>query len=198
MQPRGPSNSAGFTLVELLVGATLSAALMAAVLSTYVYLGRNLARLANQQGLETEARRTLGYFQRDAQSASDLAGTPDVANVTFVIPDRAGTAIVTYAYDDATGTLTRTLTRAPDDSSVQILLRNVMNDDCAFRYYDGSGNPYDNGAAPYTTIPTYAKGIKQVSLQFSTRSGNASSGTLTAPYRGTSSLVVLRNRTLLQ
>ena len=35
-------------MVELLVGATLSGAIMLAVLSSYLYLGRQLVRLTNQ------------------------------------------------------------------------------------------------------------------------------------------------------
>jgi prepilin-type N-terminal cleavage/methylation domain-containing protein len=41
---RSLRHCAGFTLVEVLVGATLSAAIMAAVLSSYIYMGRGLGR----------------------------------------------------------------------------------------------------------------------------------------------------------
>ena len=75
MRLRRQNPQAAFTLVELMIGSALAATIMAAVLSTYIYLGRGLARLANQQTLETEARRTLAYFTQDVQSASGLTDT---------------------------------------------------------------------------------------------------------------------------
>jgi len=92
---------AGFTLVELLVGATLSAAVMAGVLSSYIYIGRNLARLANQQTLETEGRRTLANFSRDVRMASELTDTANLSatRVSFTVPTANSTNTITYYYN---------------------------------------------------------------------------------------------------
>ncbi len=190
---RGHKSPAGFTLVELLIGATLSAAIMAAVLSSYIYLGRSLTRLGNQQALETEARRTLGYFTQDVLTATGLSGTPSASSVTFTLPAANGTMTVAYAYDSTAGTLTRT----PGSGTAVVLLRNITSPGCIFRYYDSAGSAYDNGSSPYTTVTTYSAGIKQVSLQFSTQVGNASNGTRTQVYQVASSRLVLRNKTLL-
>ena len=46
-----------FTLVEVLIGSSLAAIVLAAVLTGFLYLGRSMARLANYQ--------TLGYLVRD-------------------------------------------------------------------------------------------------------------------------------------
>ena len=92
----GPAER-GFTLVEVLIGAALSAAVMAAVLSSYVYLGRGLGRLTNQQTLETEGRRTIALFARDARMASDLVTvsssptSPASNRVDLTVPTATGT-----------------------------------------------------------------------------------------------------------
>jgi prepilin-type N-terminal cleavage/methylation domain-containing protein len=69
VKPPRSSSRAGFTLVELLVGTSLALIIMAAVLSTFAFLGRNLNRLALQQKLESEGRQALAYFGQDVRAA---------------------------------------------------------------------------------------------------------------------------------
>ena len=185
---RGPalSRSNGFTLVELLVGVTLSAAVMAAVLSSYVYLAKNLVRLTNQQTLETEARRTLGFFAKDVQMSAGISGTPSATSVTLTIPASTGTTTVAYSYNSSTGTFTRT----PAGGTAQILLRNITANGLNIYYYDTSGNIY-------TTYADYLSGIKQLLLQFSTQTGNTSNGTQTLVYQVSSNRMIVRNKPLL-
>jgi len=217
--------TAGFTLVELLVGVTLAAAVMAAVLSSYIYLARSLGRLANQQTLETESRRTLAYFAKDVQSASAISGTPGASTVALIVPTAAGTNTVTYyynanAYDAATPTddvtvngvtvpiqrqaLTRCVYDGTSVSSLTLLRNITDNDDSTtsdlfIRYFDGSGNPYDNGSTPYTTVNTGALGgIKLLSLQFSMQLGAAGNGTQTLVYPVASGRQVMRNKAVLR
>lgn len=192
---RGSRSSAGFTLVELLVGATLSAAVMAAVLSSYIYMGRQLLRLANQQILESEGRRTLAYFTRDVRMATgiDTSGTapkvlPDASKLTLNLPATSSGAAnyVTYSYNGTNGTLTRT----PASGTAQILLRNITTGGLTIRYYDISSNAY-------TSYTDYLSGIKQISLEFSTQLGTASNGTQTKVYSLASNRMILRNRGFL-
>lgn len=210
---RGSKSFRAFTLVELLVGATLSAAVMAAVLSSYIYLGRSLARLANQQTLETEGRRTLGYFAQDVQSASGLTDTVNLSDtrVSLLVPTAAGTSTITYYYNSTTAPVTVTingtsvsmaatsLTRCVyNGSSVSslTLLRNITDNnsstpkDLVLRFYDASGNEY-------TSYTDYLAGIKQLSLQFSTQLGNSGNGTRTLVYQAASNRLILRNRGFL-
>ncbi len=186
--------SKGFTLVEVLIGATLSAMVMAAVFSSYIYLGRNLARLANQQTLETEARRALGYFAQDAEQATGIDSTgispkvlPDATKVTLTLPSTSAVATnyVTYTYDSTAATLTRT----PADGTAQVLLRNITT--LTLSYYDSSGNKY-------TSYTDYLAGIKQLSLEFSTQTGSAPNGTRTVVNQVASGRLILRNRGFLQ
>jgi type II secretory pathway pseudopilin PulG len=208
--------SKGFTLVELLVGATLSAAVLAGVLSSYLFLNRQLARLAHQQTLETEARRTLGAFTQDVQRASsiDTSLTLGAARVSLTVPGATGTTTVTYLYNsdlDATATVSlhgtnvtlpaASFTRCAYDGSTVTsvtLLRNITDGDTAeddndlrLRYYDASGNEF-------TAYTDYLPGIKQVALEFKTRAGTAELGTQTPLHTVATGRLALRNRGFLQ
>jgi prepilin-type N-terminal cleavage/methylation domain-containing protein len=187
----------GFTLLELLIGATLSAAVLAAVLSSYIFMGRQLARLANQQTLETEGRRTLAAFAQDVQQATGISGTPTAAAVTLVVPGNAG-SVSTIAYTFTNNTSGNgTLVRTPSGGTAQTLLRNITNTGLFFRYYDAAGSAYDNGSSPYTTYTTYLPGIKQLALEFNTQIVTVNNGTSTAVYKAASHRLILRNRALL-
>lgn len=186
MRTSNASRAAAFTLVELLIGATLSAAIMAAVLSSYIFLGRNLARLANQQTLETESRRALAYFVQDVQSSSGFASSMPFGNyrLALTVPTSTGSVIITYYYNSNVLTTSvqtddvpvngitvkmrrQSLTRCvynPSNGAFtsQTLVRNISDNsagttaDLFFRYYDSAGNPCDNGSSPYTTVMPYS------------------------------------------
>lgn len=107
MRSRSQSRG-GFTLVEVLISTTLAGAILAAVLSSYVFLGRNLMRLANYHTLETKSHDALVRLQSDLSLAHGVkTGTrPTATTVTLVLP--AGE--VTYTYDSATSSLRRQAT----------------------------------------------------------------------------------------
>ena len=205
---------AGFTLVELLVGATLSAAVMAGVLSSYIYIGRNLARLANQQTLETEGRRTLANFSRDVRMASELTDTANLSatRVSFTVPTANSTNTITYYYNSTPITLSpyddsddvtvngttvamrrEALTRCVYDGTTVTsltLLRNITTNGVTLRYYDAADREY-------TTYTNYLSGIKQVTLEFSTQLGTSSNGTQTRVHSVASNRLILRNQGFL-
>lgn len=208
MKPRHRNPQAAFTLVELMIGAALSAALMAAVLSTYIYLGRGLARLANQQTLETEARRTLGYFTQDVQTASGLTDTANLSatRVSLVVPTPGGPNTITYYFNNTASSATvsvngtnvamapNALTRCVYNGSTVtslVLLRNVTSGGLTLKYYDSSNRPY-------TTYVNYLPGITQLSLQFDTQLGSSANNTRTQVYSVSSSRLVMRNDAFLQ
>ncbi len=215
---RSTRGSVGFTLVEVLVGAALSAAVMAAVLSSYIYMGRGLGRLANQQILETEGRRTVAFFARDARMTSDLTDTANLSatRLALIVPTAAGTNTITYYYNNTpaavavtvngtsvsmpANSLTRCVYNGSTVSALTLLrLRNVNNtavatrSDLTFRYYDSPGNEY-------TSYVNYLPGIKQLGLEFTSTNGNNvddSASSQTATYQAKSARIILRNRGLL-
>lgn len=188
------SSKAGYTLVELLVGVSLSLVVLAAVLSTYTFLGRNLIRLANQQGLDAEARRALDYFKQDTRMASAITNPSETA-LTFTRSTSTGNTTATYNYYStattvgglaiAAGSLTRT---TPASSTPLILLRNLQT--FSFTYYNGS----DVGVTDFTNK---ISSIKKVAVTFTSQTGDATLGTLTPVYKGASPRLSIRNKPLL-
>lgn len=197
---------AGFTLVELLIGMSLALTVMTAVLTSYIFLGRSLARLVNQQTLQTEARRTLAYFAQDVRMASGISGTPSATGVALTIPTGTGTNTITYYYNSASsdavvsvnGTnvtmganaLTRCVYNGSAVTSLT-LLRNVTSSGLSFSYYDSSGTGY-------TSYANYLSSIKQLALQFSIQTGISTNGTQTPVLQFASSRLLIRNQPLLQ
>jgi len=184
----------GFTIVELIIGATLSLMIMGVVLSSYVFLARHFVRsigisTAAEPTLEVQARRTLQYFTSDVAMASAITApnSPDTLSnkVALTIPSTSGTTTVTYYYDSSAQTLTRQIT----GQSAQMMHRRLLT--CVFTYYDASGNPY-------SSFSGYTKGIKQISLSFTAQTGVASNGTMTPVYVNASPRLLLRNLPNLQ
>jgi len=208
-----PKPSAGFSLVELLVGVTLSGAIMAAVLSAYIFVGRNFAKLGHQQTLENEARRTLIYFGDDIRMASGLTDTANLSasRISLLIPTGIGSNTITYYFNDASSAATvsingtnvsmaaNSLTRCVYNGSTVTsltLLNNVTTAGLTLRYYDSADREY-------TTFTNYLSGIKQVSLEFGTRlrvvrqaSGSTDLSSY-VNYSGASERLLLRNQGFL-
>lgn len=216
---------AGFTLVELLVGASLALIVMIAVLSAYTSLTRSFTRtlgLTSTSGptMEAQSRRAISYFIQDVRMSSTASVTSTTApsfNITFSSPAGVYTRSVTYYYNGtssaATPSISGTNVNVPAYSVVRVVsngsaviapvvtvITNIVatNEGCYIRFYDSSGKAYDNGSAPYTTVTTYFSGIKAASLSFSTQAGSSANGSLTQIYPSASPRVLLRNKALLQ
>ena len=83
----------------LMGGMSLALMVMTAILSSYTFLGRSLARLVNQQSLQSEARRALAYFAQDVRMASGLTDTANLSatRVSLTLPTGTGTNTNTTA-----------------------------------------------------------------------------------------------------
>lgn len=96
----------GFTLVEILIGATLGAFLLAAVLSTFLFMGRSGANLQNYSDMESQARKALELFAEDTRQASAI---------TWVTGNQIRLTVNgvyhTYTYANGASANTGTLTR---------------------------------------------------------------------------------------
>jgi prepilin-type N-terminal cleavage/methylation domain-containing protein len=91
----------GFTLVEVMVSAGLAAFILAAVLSSFLFLGRSGANLRNYTDMETQARKALEQFAEDTRQASAVTWSSSTS-VTLVVNSQN----VTYSY--SSGTFSRT------------------------------------------------------------------------------------------
>ncbi len=193
---------AGFTLVELLIGISLSLMVMGAVLSSYVFLARNFTRSlgvnsSNQPTLESQGRRTLAYFTQDVRMGSAVSGI-SATEMTLTLPSSTGsTRLITYYYNSTANSVSiygitatpKSLTRIDRNTSTALTLHNDLLT-FSFSYYDTTGNLI-------TSYTNYAIGLKQVSFSLTSQAGSAINGTLTPVFQIASPRLVLRNKTVL-
>ena len=192
----------GFTLLELMVGMALSMMVMAAVLSSYVFVARAYTKtigfgLPNQPTLEAQGRRTLAYFAQDVQMAAAVS-SPSASEVTLTLPlSTGGTKLVTYYYNSTSSAVSvysvtvpaNALARIDRTSSTTLTLHTSLLT-CTFSYYDNTGNPY-------TTYTNYMIGMKQISVVFTAQAGTSANNTLTKVYRVASPKYLFRNKAVL-
>lgn len=197
----------GFSLVEMMVALSIGAFVIAGILSSYTFLGRNLFRYSNQQQLAAQVQRTLQIFAQDVHSATSVtsfSGTQVVLTLPYVHSDYSVTTYtVTYGYvknadgdNDGLWKLKRYITGTPPPSlttSTLTLLSGIsLSGTNFFNYYD------QNNVAATNTL-----GIKKISIPVFTitsvtigKSGKASANTQTS-YTAASARLILRNKHLV-
>ncbi len=204
---------AAFTLVEVLIGITLTLIVLTGVLNSYTLVARNFTRTlgitsANRPSLESQTRNTIASFEQDAAAAIALSGTPSASAVNFTIPTGTSTNTIAYYYNstasDATVTLAgysktvpaTSLVRVDGNTGSMLTLQSGLLS-LNFRYYDIYDNRFTVFSYGTTGFSSYL-GIKQVSLDFTCQGGNSTNGTLTQVFSASSLRVVMRNKSLLQ
>lgn len=201
---RPVSAGAGFTLLELLVGMSLSFTIVVASLAAFTYVSRNLTRMSNTQRLEALSRRTFAILNKDVHQAVqiDTAHSSSTKLVLF-LPVGGQTAVtrtVTYLYTVPAGTdanrgiLTRTVSQVvdPEDYNTTLLtgIDTTATPALRFNYLDTSGN-----ATPMISA-------KEVELVFNSSYKSDKIGATnilkSSKFTAVSSRVALSNRNLLQ
>lgn len=176
----------GFTLVEVMIGSTISAIVLAGVLTSFLMLGRSGYNAANYSVMESEARRALETFSQEARMANNI--TWNSANsVTLRVVTSGSSQLVTYAYDpSSTGATAKCFYRlagaATSTAPRRILVRNVT--DFAFRRYKVV-NGVDYSAA---------NDLETKQIQITLRSIRTGATTVAATNAVLSARVVLRNK----
>src|SRR5581483_1356878 len=94
----------GFTLAEVMIGASLGSVVLLGVLTTYLMLLRSGVSASNYSVMESQARRAFEQFGIDARMSSGVASTLTgavVTKVTLTVPNNynSNSNKVTYAYD---------------------------------------------------------------------------------------------------
>jgi Tfp pilus assembly protein PilW len=198
-------STAGFTLVEILIGFALASFIMTGVMTTFLMMGRSGVLAQNYTELEVEARKALQTFSREARMANAITNITYVSGVgntsiTLAIPDtswdRTVTAYsVTYTFDTDAKSFKRTgppLTDPTGASTTTTLVTNVKQitgqDYIRFFRYDNVG--YQGN---YTTnFATSTDEIKQVELNFVAQ--RTSTTVATATDKVLSARFILRNK----
>ncbi|MDB6169362.1 MAG: Prepilin-type N-terminal cleavage/methylation protein, partial [Verrucomicrobia bacterium] len=157
----------GFTLVELLIATVLSAVVFVGIFSAYLFMARNLGRLANNQRQQTQNRNALYYVAKDFGDATQVT----VAGAsTLTLATSTGTGI-TYAYSSSFKTLVRTTSPATQSLT-------LLSDLTAFTfiYYPKSGTTALTFAAGLIVNP--ATNVRRLEMRFTTAAGSSSNGTM--------------------
>lgn len=162
-----------------MVATSILAIILLAVLTAYMFVGRNLSKLVNRHRQEAESRLTLRQFSDDLSAALKLT-TATAAQVSLVKPTASGNTTVSYAFSSADGTLTRT-----EGGATRAVLSGVTA--LSVSYYNEGGS----------TVAGSPQSVKFVELMFSTASGSEANGTR-ATYTTVSPRVLLRNKPMLQ
>ncbi|MBI2514097.1 MAG: prepilin-type N-terminal cleavage/methylation domain-containing protein [Opitutae bacterium] len=184
-----PRSRAAFTLAEVLIAATLSAFVLTAVMSSFVFIGRTGFRTSSLSELEAEVRRGLEIFAEEARLARDVHWN-DSQSVTLTLPSGSPATTVTYGYDaDARSTTYRAFYRVVGDAtSTQprtALIRKLAADFTFKRYRLETAAGGDNTAANDTET-------KQ--LQIVLRAERTSGSTAATDQTIASTRYILRNK----
>jgi prepilin-type N-terminal cleavage/methylation domain-containing protein len=180
-----PERRRAFTLVEVMIGATLGSIVLAGVMSTFLMLSRSGMNAANYTTMDTQCRRALEEFAQDVRMASNVAWNSS-SSVTLTVPENYTTTsnLVTYTWDNTSSSPTyRCFYRVPGDASATspktIFVRNVTT----FTFYR-----YDRLNAA-TTSDASTKRL-QISMKVSTTSNTA----VTVTDQMVSASFILRNK----
>lgn len=183
------SRTRGFTLVEILIGSTISAVILVGVLASFLMMGRNGYNAANYSMMEAEARRALETFSQEARMAKNI-DWKSANEVSFEVVTSSGSTFwVTYGYDSSTsGTNAQTFYRklgiSTSTSNRLILVRNVTQ--FAFRRYKVV-NGVDYAAA---------NNLETKQIQLTLRAVRTGITTVAATNAVLSARVVLRNKSV--
>lgn len=137
----------GFTLTEVLVTLTLSGMVLAASTGSLLFLAKSSRGMGNYQEMNLASRFTLEEFASDARMTVDVV-TATTTTVSLEVYNSLGTTTsVSYAYDAAAGTFTRTV-----DGVTKVLLEDV--EELELKYFTLRRDP--------TTTPLE---VKEIQLQ---------------------------------
>ena len=173
--PRG-----AFTLVEVMIGATLSSFVLAAVLSTFLFMGRSGANLSNYSDMETQARKALEIFAEDVRQASAITWTSSTY-VTLTV----NSAAIAFTYDSSTSTFYRRTS-----SGTQTLITGITAGTFAFKAYNVAGTEMALATAANLT----AAGTSTKQLQISLEASRTTRTVATATNLVLSARYILRNK----
>lgn len=185
-----PRRSRGFTLVELMVSATISGFLMAGVLSAFVMIGRSGFLASSYSELQSETRRALDIFGEDARKATDIRWNSSQSVTLYVATSTNATTPTTYAYDTDRGSATyqcfyRLLGEADSMQPRRILVRQVASD-FAFRRYKLEQNGVTANAA--------TSNLETKQIEVTLRASRVGATAIAANQNALSARYILRNK----
>lgn len=179
---RDRTGTRGFTLVEVMIGATLSSFILVAVMSSFLFLGRSGANIQNYNDMESEARTALELFAEDTRQASSIAWT-SATEVTLTV---TGNSII-YAYDASTKEFQRTVVVAGTPNT-----RTLVSGITSFTFNAYSITGVDLPLTTAAELATATKSTKQ--LQISLEAARSTQTVVDATNTVLSARFILRNK----
>ena len=179
----------GFTLVEVMISAGLSAFVMTGVLTSFLMLGRSGANLVNYTDMEAQARSGLELFAQDSRMANSIVWN-SISSVTLVVPASGSNERYTYTYDSANKQFTRQQT-GPTTGTARVLISGISA--FSFKAYRVNATEIDLTAlSDAGTLSQADSDTKQ--LQISLNASRTSSTVATATNTVLSARFILRNK----
>lgn len=177
----------GFTLVELLVAATLSGLVLAGVATTALQIARGGVRMNQYAEMGTQARRGIEQLEGDLKSASAITWN-NASDITLTIPTTGGsTRQVTYAWTGAT----QAFFLVPGASSAATAGRVVLIRDLPARADGSAGLVFSRYDLAGSAAPTDAA---TKSLQVTVYVARSARGMANTTDTAVSAIFVLRNK----
>jgi prepilin-type N-terminal cleavage/methylation domain-containing protein len=178
-----------FTLVEVMVASGLGAVILASVLSTYIFLARNLARLSSYQALEQESRKALSYLAQDFRQARTVKNgtTPTASTVTLVLP--AGE--VSYTFDATAKRLRREATFGANRDFYLLRSSHCECTTFGFRFFTTSDAAPTDQSTPEKNVPF---SIKQIEVGYIVESPSSWSSETRTRVSVAAARYLIRNR----
>lgn len=177
---RKPAAVRGFTLAEIMIGASLASFILAGVMSTFLFLGRSGANVQNYNDMESEARTALELFAEDTRQASAITW---ITNQELYLT--VNTIQIYYYYDSSAKIFYRKVTSG---GTPRALVTGITSFE--YKAYSITGGDLDLETAAQLTTAT--KSTKQ--LQISLEAARSNQTVVDATNTVLSARFILRNK----
>jgi prepilin-type N-terminal cleavage/methylation domain-containing protein len=177
-------SSRGFTLVEVMIGATLSSFVLLAVLTTFLFMGRSGANLSNYSDMESQARKALEIFAEDVRQASVVNWTSE-HSLTITV----NAVQVVYTYNSGSGTFTRT-----SSGTTRTLISGIVASSFEFKAYNLAQVDGVTSMPLTTAAERVAANTSTKQIQISLRSTRTTQTVRSATNLVLSARFILRNK----
>jgi len=150
----------------VLIATSLSAIVMAGVLSSVLMLSRSGYLLNNYIDMENQARTSMETIAVDVRMAKDIVWTraSDTSAPTgFTLKDISGNLISTYSYNSSAGTLTRT------KDTASVLITGIQSLTFSAYKYSSTGPELMDPTSPSYPIDTMNNLTKMVQVSLSSK-----------------------------
>ena len=138
----------GFTLVEMMIGATLASIILVGTLTSFLFIGRSGMNLRNYNDMEAQARKSLEIFAEDTRQASSVTWT-SADSLTLVV----NSANIYYTY--SSGSFTR-----KTSAGITTLLSGITSFNFSAYDINGTGITDFSTAAARTTANISTKQVQ--------------------------------------